>query len=285
LQALAHACTADELLVCTSAERNVAKSFHVDIETLARSHGCPLVEDARLRKDALSVVNEFGVDRILCVGWPYLIEPRVIDQLAGQVYVAHDALLPKLRGFAPLATALIAGHQETGVTFFEVGAGLDDGPVLWQGRVTIAPDDTIASLLDKISPLYAEGARHIALRTHGLPQAQDESAATYSIWRDREDYRIDWNWDAARIERSVRALGYPYLGARTTILGRELILDRVSVVPDLSFAIRQPGKVWNLLDGQPSVVCGQGMIRIEAAHYDGGESALPFTRLRRRLGA
>jgi methionyl-tRNA formyltransferase len=107
--------------------------------------------------------------------------------------------------------------------------------------------------------------------------------ATYSIWRDEVDYWIDWREDAARIERTIRALGDPYLGARTRWNDCTVVLHRATVIDDVRFAIRQPGKVWALDEqGCPTVVCGAGMLKVLAATCD-GQSILPLTSLRVRF--
>ena len=61
------------------------------------------------------------------------------------------------------------------------------------------------------------------------------------------------------------------------------MLHRAAVVEEVRFAIRQPGKIWSLDDsGHPTVVCGEGMLRILAASCD-GKSLLPLTSLRVRF--
>ena len=160
---------------------------------------------------------------------------------------------------------------------------MDNGDIFWQGDFSIGPGDTIADLIAKTIPLYRYGAT--AFLRGELPEAtpQDEGEATYSIWRNEEDYRINWQEEAAVIERSVRALGPPYPGAYTTLRGQRVVIHCAETVPDLNFAIRQPGKVFRLDDaGLPVVVCGKGLLRIRVATVE-GESLLPFRSLRVRF--
>lgn len=271
------------LHVCTFKEKGVVESFDGSIRALAAASGVPVVPWKGFREAPWEFLDGRGIGAILCIGWRFLVPEAVLDRLDGGVVIAHDSLLPKLRGFAPLATALIAGESRTGVTFLRAAAGVDDGPVLWQGEVPIEADDTIGALIEKVGPLYAEGARRFLLGELREAQAQDERQATYSLWRDEIDYRIDWSEPADRIERLVRAVGPPYLGAQTQVGGRSLVVERAEVVPDLTFAIRQPGKIWCLdPGGRPSVVCGTGLLKIVAA-TSGGENALPLTSLRQRF--
>ena len=135
-----------------------------------------------------------------------------------------------------------------------------------------------------MAPLYREGVRRYLAGELCHARPQDHSQATYSIWRDEDDYRIEWSESAERIERTVRALGPPYLGARSRLGGREVVIHRVEVEADLPFAIRQPGKVWSLdPEGRPSVVCGSGLVKVVEASAD-GKSILPLKALRLRFG-
>lgn len=271
------------LHVCTFEETGVVESHDARIRTTAKEHGCQPAMLRELRENFLRFVIDRGIARVLCIGWRYIVPMQVVHALNGHVVVAHDSLLPRLRGFAPLPTAMIIGERETGVTFLRAGAGADDGDILWQGRVAIDPDDTIAVLTEKVLPLYAEGTKRFLNGDLKEATPQSTTDATYSIWRDEFDYRIDWSADAATIERSVRALGPPYLGAKCRLGASDVTIRRATVMPDLRFAIRQPGKVWSLDEaGRPLVVCGSGLLRIDDAVLDGA-SLLPLRRLRIRF--
>ena len=114
-------------------------------------------------------------------------------------------------------------------------------------------------------------------------QAQDESKASYSLWRNEEDYSIDWTRNAADLERFVLALGYPYAGASTFLEDAPLRVLDVGVVDDVEFENRQPGKIFRLEDGCPVVVCGKGLLRITEAKLADGSSLVPMKRLKVRF--
>lgn len=275
------------LFLCTMKEVGVVQSFEEPIRQQARDAGIPVFPWKEFTSAPVDFLETHDIGAILCIGWRYLVSEAAIRHLGGEVVIAHDSLLPRLRGFAPLPTALIAGDSCTGVTYLRVGRSVDDGDILWQGSVDIAPGDTIARLIDKVSPLYREGVRRYLRGELVQGVAQDESQATYSIWRDEQDYRIDWSDDAATIERTVRALGPPYQGARCTLAGQEVVLHRAEVLPDQPFALRQPGKVWSLdAVGRPTVICGRGLLRIlDATLAKESQSLLPLKSLRLRFAS
>ena len=203
--------------------------------------------------------------------------------------VFHDSLLPRHRGFNPLVTALICGDEVTGVTALLAAAEYDRGDILGQVTVPLARPIRIADAIDLVAAAYAELAERIGgLIVGGEPLAgvpQDESAATYSLWRDDEDYEVDWSLPAQRIRDFVDAVGPPYAGARTSVGGEVVRLLDVTVEEDVRIANRTPGKVIFLRDGRPTVACGSGLLRIDAMEIDGspGTSALPLRRFRSRF--
>jgi methionyl-tRNA formyltransferase len=248
--------------VTTFCEQKVVRSYDAEIRDAAISAGFRFDDFQAWRTRSAAIIREQRADVILCIGWKYLIPPDTASQVGGNVIVAHDSLLPRLRGFAPLPTALISGEKESGVTFLRACEKVDAGPL----------------------PLYVEGSRTLLLKELPEPVQQDESRATYSIWRDESDLAVDWRLSAETICRTIRALGPPYLGARTTLRGMHVIIRRAEVEEDLQFAIRQPGKIWSIdRDGCPVVVCGTGMLKILQAENEDKTPALPFESLRQRF--
>jgi methionyl-tRNA formyltransferase len=222
----------------------------------------------------------------LAVGWRWLIPERPGTTLV----VFHDSLLPKHRGFNPLVTALIEGDAEAGVTALLATGEYDRGDILGQVRVPLPRPVRIADAIDLVAAAYGTLAADLGARiAAGAPLTgvpQDESAASYSLWRDDADYDMDWSASAHRLRDFVYAVGAPYAGARTRVDGVPARVWDVTVEPDVPIANRTPGKVIFLRGGRPTVVCGQGLLRIDAMSRDDGtrDSLLPLTRFRCRFG-
>jgi methionyl-tRNA formyltransferase len=273
------------LLVCTRQDPGVQDGSGSEIQRFIASEGLETCAWSDVTKGT-PWLGESRVDAILLVGWRYLVPERVLAALPDRVIVAHDSLLPRYRGFAPLPTALINGDDEVGVTIFLAEKEVDTGAIVYRGRVPVKPGDRIRDLIERITPLYVRGMVQVvsALVEDCLEgEPQDDAAATYSIWRDDADYFVDWNESADRIERTIRALGPPYAGARARIGDRVVVLDAAVEEDDLVFEERQPGKVWRLTEaGEPVVVCGVGMLRLTRV-LEGGEDLIPMRRLRVRF--
>ena len=177
----------------------------------------------------------------------------------------HPSLLPRWRGASPIPAAMLAGDVETGATVMLVDEGMDSGPVLAQERETIRDDDTGETLSERLA---ARGAALMAatldrwLAGEIEPMPQEESAATFTKRLTREDGRIDWQEDAERITRQVRAYR-PWPGSFTFWRGARIEIMEAAPVAGLG--------------GPP------GMVRASAEHpiiIETGDGGLAVTALK-----
>jgi methionyl-tRNA formyltransferase len=221
-------------------------------------------------------------DYSFAVAWRWMIrnDPRLI--------VLHDSLLPRYRGFTPLPTALIKGESLVGVTAVLAEEEFDRGDIVGQRVAPISYPIKIQAAIDLLIGHYEELVVELCGRiTDGLAlprQHQSESQATYSLWRDDEDYRINWRLDATYIKRFIDSLGTPYKGAFSMLDQRLVRVLDSEVVPDVNVEDRHPGKVLFIREGLPVVVCGQGLLKLTDVRDDtSGDSTLPLQKFRTRF--
>ncbi len=134
----------------------------------------------------------------------------------------HASLLPKYRGAAPIAWAILKGERKTGATIMKMDEGMDTGDILLQREIPIGPQDTAETLHDKLASLAAELLVETLGKMKGgeiSPIHQDSSQATYAPSLEKENGRIDWKEEAQEIDRRVRAFN-PWPGAFTQYQGR-----------------------------------------------------------------
>lgn len=218
-------------------------------------------------------------DLIFIAGWQFLLplHPKFI--------VFHDSLLPKYRGFSPTVTALINGEKKVGVTAFSPVEEIDAGPIYGQEQIEISYPAKIAQVYERLTDAYARLALSLVSNYPKLKAVpQDGSQATYCLWRDAEDYRIDWNWSADKIQRFIDAVGSPYAGAQTYYKNQRIRILQCEITSALHFEQNFPGKIWSLSNGIPTVVCGKGLIRVLEAKDEFGRE-VRFDSLRQRLGS
>ncbi len=257
-------------------DKNVVKDYTDEIITLCIEHNILHFNKNNFEEKLLHSVSYY-----IAISWRWLIQSDL-----EKLIVFHDSILPKYRGFNPLVTALINGDKEIGVTAIFANKEFDKGDILEIEQVSIKYPIKICEAIDVISVCYQDLLKKIVqkIATNSLVTIpQDENQATFSLWRDKEDYFIDWNLDASTIERTINALGFPYEGARTKMEDNIIVLDEIKQLPDVKIENRISGKILFLENNQPTIVCGNGLIKIEKAHYlDNGNDVI-FNKFRIRL--
>lgn len=261
-------------LVVGAPDEHLTNDYFAEIQALCTQENIPF----QPRTTSRSVLPRYA----LAVSWRWLITD------VHSLIVLHDSLLPRYRGFAPLVSCLLNGEPEIGVTALYATAEFDRGPVLAQAARPVQYPITIAGAIDLTVACYLELVTRLwpGLCAGALPPGtpQLESAATYSLWRDEEDYRIDWGRDSTYLRRFVDALGPPYRGASTLLGGQRHRVLAAEAEPDVVIENRAPGKVLFVRAGQPVVVCGTGLLRLTALRTDAGGDALPLRQFRSRFG-
>ena len=239
-------------------DKHVARDYFEEIQETCLKNNLLFFE-----KEKPSDVTE---DYKMAIGWRWLISDYA------NLIILHDSLLPKFRGFAPLVNALINGEKKAGVTMLFAGDEYDTGDIIFQESIDIHYPITIQQLIEKITPIYVSlSKRFFQLLEKGekvIGKKQEESKASYSLWRDEEDYHIDWHKSAKEIQRFIHALGFPYKGAFSMVNGKKIRIIDVQIKDDVDVEIRQPGKTIFTENGMPVVVCGKGLIKIVEMYDD-----------------
>lgn len=263
-------------LVTLRPELGHRHSDFVDLAPTAIAASVPVVfVDNVNSPDSLAQVRGYEPDYIWVVGW---------SQLCGQDFLAiprvgtlgyHPALLPKNRGRAVIPWTILQGDNRTGSTLFWIGEGMDDGDIIVQRSLTVAPDESSESLMAKHMAALAPMVESVLRfgQAGAIPAvAQDHAAATYCARRVREDGLIDWHQSAEAIWRLVRAAGRPYPGAFCFLDGVRLTVWAAELNgPEPVWA--QPGQVVSIDDQGPLVQCGDRLhIRLTEVEREDGAS-------------
>lgn len=172
-------------------------------------------------------ISEYDPQLLFVVGWSRLVEQAVIDIPTDAAIGMHPAPLPRGRGRAPIAWALIKGLDETALSMFHLTERADAGDLIGQEPIPIDPDDDASALYDKVVDAGRELVRtHIeAFQGGEIPRTpQDESAATW--WPRRRPHHglIDWRQSPSEIYDWIRAQSDPYPGAFSYLAG-----DKVTI--------------------------------------------------------
>ena len=195
----------------------------------------PVFQPRSLRTpEALAQLAQWRPELIVVAAFGQILTEEVLDLPPYGCLNVHASLLPRWRGAAPVAAAIMAGDEVTGVTIMKMDVGLDTGPIVAQCREPIRADDTRATLAERLSFLGAELlAETLPAYVAGdlVPQPQDDEEATIAERLRKEDGRLDWSRPAVALDRKIRALT-PWPGAYTFWEGRRLKIIAASPLPD-----------------------------------------------------
>jgi methionyl-tRNA formyltransferase len=265
-------------LVVVGKDPQIHGDFSDEIFSLCENHAIPCCERNDFVESSLAYEDHVA----FASGWRWLIKEPF-----RQILVFHDSLLPKYRGFNPLVTALLKKDSEIGVTALIANKDFDCGDIVGSRSTEIIYPVRVADAIQLVSKLYFDLANSLFATVaeagflKGIPQ--DEAQASYSVWRDDEDYRINWSWSADKITHFINSLSYPYKGASTVCDGEMIRILHAEPISDVVIANRDVGKVLFIKDEKPVVICGSGLLRITAATDNEGRNALPFKKFRSRL--
>jgi methionyl-tRNA formyltransferase len=133
----------------------------------------------------------------------------------------HPSLLPRYRGPAPVARAILNGDSHAGVCILKVTEKMDAGPLLGVARVPVPPEATTSDLEEELARVGADllvGVLDLVQGRRAVEVPQDEREASYARKFEKNDGRVDWRKPGFRIQNFVRAL-LPFPCA-FTFLGR-----------------------------------------------------------------
>jgi methionyl-tRNA formyltransferase len=184
-------------------------------------------------EDAAEAIAGVAPDVMVVVAYGLLLPPAILAIPKLGCLNVHASLLPRWRGAAPVARAILAGDAKTGVCIMRMEAGLDTGPVMSARTVEIGARESAGELELRLAE---EGGAAIVAALDALAAGraaftpQDAAQATYAAKIAKSDARLDWREDAAALERRVRALN-PRPVAETTLDGAQLRVFEAAVVP------------------------------------------------------
>ena len=258
--------------VITAQDKGVQNDYYEEIVSACKESGIPVYD----RKEDVVITSSYCI----AIGWRWLI---TLPDPSGLI-VCHDSLLPKYRGFAPLVNMLINKEPYIGVTALFGSKEYDKGDIIDQDKIAVTYPIRIKDAIDLISPLYLRLVKKIfetvrqgkAFETR--PQCEADSS--YSLWRNEDDYHIDWTKSSSDIQQFIFSLGYPYKGA-STLMGEDLIrvLD-CELHDDVLIENRTPGKVIFMESNSPVVVCGKGLLKLTRVCREDGAPVLPMKSFR-----
>ncbi|MGL4367071.1 MAG: methionyl-tRNA formyltransferase [Brevinemataceae bacterium] len=181
------------------------------VKDIALQHGIPVLQPSKLKNNTefYEELRNLNADLHIIVSYGKIIPKDMISIPRLNTINLHASLLPKLRGAAPIQFALWRGDTLTGNTVQFITEKMDEGDIIEQSFVNIAPEDTYSSLENKLaedgSELLSQCVRKLEFGT-AKSTPQDHSQATYTKLITKEDGFVFFSMSASEIVNTFRAL-------------------------------------------------------------------------------
>lgn len=240
------------------------------VKTAAEEAGIPVFQPERIRKTGAEDLRSLKPDLCVTAAFGQILSQEILDiPLRGNINV-HASLLPRHRGSAPIARAIMAGDRTAGVTTMMMDAGIDTGDMLLQTETEIGESETCGELTERLSLLGAE----LLIRTLREMEAgrleripQNEAEMTYDPMLSREMGKADFDREAAAVKGWINGLN-PWPCVSVPLGGERLKLLR-------AVTAEEQGTPGTVIAADPKkgllVACGKGSVRILEVQAPGGK--------------
>jgi len=244
------------------------------VAQFATDAGLPVLSPRKIRDPVVvDKLKSFLPDLIVVAAYGKILPASILEIPPLGCINVHASLLPRHRGAAPIAAAILAGDRMTGITIMQMNEQMDAGDIILKRELPITPDETAGSLHEKLKTLGAEALAQALeqLRGSGIePTPQNESEATLAPMIKKEDGKIRWEEPAEMIERRIRAYD-PWPSAFTTLAGKHLKILQARVERETRATGDQepPGAVLVASSAGIQVATGSSVLAVTRLQLEG----------------
>lgn len=241
------------------------------VKQLAQAHGIPVYQPVKIRKESVDDLRALAPEVCVTAAFGQILSQEILDIPTRGTVNVHASLLPRHRGSAPIAWAILQGDRTVGVTTMLTDKGIDTGAMLLWRETERLPMETCGELTARLSQVGAELLiETLAEMEKGAltPVPQDESRMSYEPMLNKEMGEVDWTQDAEAVANRILALN-PWPCCAAQLPEGRLKLLRAKPVPGSGV----PGEV---LTADPkaglTVACGSGAVEITELQAPGGKA-------------
>ncbi|MBR2823319.1 MAG: methionyl-tRNA formyltransferase [Clostridia bacterium] len=241
------------------------------VKAFAVSRGIPVFQPEKIRRDGVEDLKTLAPDLCVTAAFGQILSQEILEiPRMGNINV-HASLLPRHRGSAPIAYAIMQGDQTAGVTTMMMDRGIDTGAMLLTAETEIGDTETCGELTERLSllgaDLLAETLEQMEAGTLKAT-AQDERLMTYDPMLSKEMGEADFRLPAKEVKGLINGLNpWPCVTVPLGEAGRLKLLRAC-----LADGEGQPGEV---ISGDPKggliIACGEGAVRILELQAPGGK--------------
>lgn len=238
------------------------------------------------------IIEKTGKPKIaISVNYLNVIDQKTIDCFENGILNAHAGDLPKYRGNAPIAWAMLQGENEIGLCVHKmIGSELDSGLIISRSYLKIDDKTEISDVFKWVSSetpnLFAIAIKKLNLNPNYYLEDQKLSKKTVirGLPRNKEDLRINWNNSAEYIERQIRVSGPPFDGAYFFLNNEKVKVSKAKVRTCDSNYLGYPGQIISRQEKAVTVLTGSGVLDLYSLEKNGKEisayTLIKSTRIR-----
>lgn len=260
--------------VYTQPDRPAGRGRRLQLSSVkewALAHHYPVYQPANFKSDeAIEALLALKADVMVVIAYGLILPKIVLNAPRLGCVNVHASLLPRWRGASPIQQAICSGDTQSGVTIMQMDEGMDTGAMLQSVPCAIAPNDTAATLHDRLSILSAApllDCLHALVQGSLSPTPQDDSQASYAPKIIKDDAKINWDQPSATIDCIIR--GYnPWPMAYCHYQDSNIKVLSGSILA-ASNAAHPPGTIVRIDKQGIAVACKEGVYNIEQLQIPG----------------
>ena len=243
------------------------------IKECALQHNIPVLQPAKVREpEFVEELRKYQPDLIAVTAFGQILTEDILSIPKYGCINVHGSLLPKYRGAAPMQWAIIDGETVTGITTMYMAKGLDSGDMLLKGEVEITPEDTFATVHDKMAVVGANLlVETLQKLENGTLQREEQNhdAATYAPMLTKETGHVDWSKTAKEIINLIRGLNPA--PAAYVIYENEVLKIFKAEQTDITTESQKCGEIVAVVKKGFVVKCGDGCLLVTEVQARGGK--------------
>lgn len=240
------------------------------VKECALKYGIPVLQPIKIKAaESIQELKKYPADIFVIAAFGQFLSEEILNMPKLGCINIHASLLPAYRGAAPIQRAIINGETKTGVTIMKMAKGIDTGDMFCSKEVAITPEETGASLHDKLMEAGAQLIVEALPKIEAgelIPQKQDDALASHAEKLSKDMGLIDWKQEAVVLERLIRGLN-SWPSAYTYYQGKTMKIWSAQVIEAENTAA--PGTVSTVERTYFDVETGKGILRIYSLQLEG----------------
>jgi methionyl-tRNA formyltransferase len=253
-----------------------------DFEVLANSLNAKYICTSKINESIImSSIDSCGpIDIALSVNYSGIISSAIINKFRLGILNAHGGDLPRYRGNACQAWAIINGEDKVGLCIHRmIGGELDSGDIIARDYFTLQQNSRVGEVYEwmakQIPILMLEATEKLGYDPSFVleVQSKDQSNSLRCYPRNPEDGRIDWSKDALEILRLINASSEPFSGAYAYFENVKIIVWRASLGNPIPPYLAENGQIMFTGEGEILISCGRGQIQLDEIEINGYRTA------------